>query len=436
MAPAQNAAQAKRGTTLRIESKMVPPAGSLKGGGYTHTAVSISSTKYSDISPRGAFTPAKEPIDELENDISDMAGCTILYSISRISNQQSASAISISINIRLGQATGTLLTFLRQLFFRFAQLLTRNDTNDHLILGFNFNQRRPFLLAARFQFGFGFDGIFFFFTSRGTNSSRMVISWKTCRRTHWPAQLAGGFTTTVSETPQSTSPTPASTTDATGGQPTASIPSSTTNVGPTTPVGWAAASATNVSTNPAQGASLSSTGHAFFGNHPAVIFVFLVSGIVITGLVALALFCCRRGWGQTQPHRRRLEDISPPLLQNPSTMRTSSLIFINVLLNLSGDSLPTAHSDVDTSLPPPVMQRERCKSSHRVPVRYTSLGSSNTPISERSAATSYALAFKVVSRQEQSKYTPGGSQASIADVFAITLPTLRVNIQLRRGDGI
>jgi hypothetical protein len=39
-----------------------------------------------------------------------MAGCTILYSISRISNQQSASAISISINIRLGQATGTLLS--------------------------------------------------------------------------------------------------------------------------------------------------------------------------------------------------------------------------------------------------------------------------------------------------------------------------------------
>jgi hypothetical protein len=44
-----------------------------------------------------------------------MAGCTILYSISSISNQQSAisnqqSAISISINIRLGQATGTLLS--------------------------------------------------------------------------------------------------------------------------------------------------------------------------------------------------------------------------------------------------------------------------------------------------------------------------------------
>jgi hypothetical protein len=29
---AQNAAQAKRGTTSRVESKMVPPAGSLTGG--------------------------------------------------------------------------------------------------------------------------------------------------------------------------------------------------------------------------------------------------------------------------------------------------------------------------------------------------------------------------------------------------------------------
>jgi hypothetical protein len=104
-------------------------------------------------------------------------------------------------------------------------------------------------------------------------------------------------------------------------------------------------------------------------------------------MVALALFYCRRGWGQTQPHRRRLEDISPPLLQNPSTMRedvkfhggsTGQIAplqsFINVPLNRSGDSLPTAHSGVDTSLPPPVMQRERRKSSHRVPVRYTGLG--------------------------------------------------------------
>lgn len=69
-------------------------------------------------------------------------------------------------------------------------------------------------------------------------------------------------TTTVSEIPQSTSPTSASTTDATGGQPAVSIPSSTTSMSPTTPVGWAAASATNAPTNPMQGASLSSTNHA------------------------------------------------------------------------------------------------------------------------------------------------------------------------------
>jgi hypothetical protein len=104
-------------------------------------------------------------------------------------------------------------------------------------------------------------------------------------------------------------------------------------------------------------------------------------------MVALVLFCCRRRRGQTQPRRRRLEDISPPLKQNPSTMRedvkshggSSYQIaplqnFINVPLNRSGDSLPMAHSDVDTPLPPPVMQRERRRSSYRVPVRYSGLG--------------------------------------------------------------
>ena len=74
--------------------------------------------------------------------------------------------------------------------------------------------------------------------------------------------VSSTVTTTVSETPQSPSPTPASTTDATDGQPTVSIPSSTTSVGSTTPAGWVAASTTNVATNPVQGASLSSTDHA------------------------------------------------------------------------------------------------------------------------------------------------------------------------------
>jgi len=68
--------------------------------------------------------------------------------------------------------------------------------------------------------------------------------------------------TTVSETPQSTMPTPALTTDETGGQPTVSISSSTTSIGSTTPAGWVVASATSSVANPVQGASLSSTGHA------------------------------------------------------------------------------------------------------------------------------------------------------------------------------
>ena len=134
---------------------------------------------------------------------------------------------------------------------------------------------------------------------------------------------------------------------------------------------------------------------SFFGNHAAVVFVFLVSGIAIAGMVALILLYCRQRRGGTDPRRKRLEDISPPLLQKPSTMRedvkshgsSNDQIapiqsFINVPLNRSGDSLPTAlsfpippaHSDFYTPLPPPVTQRQRRKSSYRVPVRYSGLG--------------------------------------------------------------
>lgn len=102
-------------------------------------------------------------------------------------------------------------------------------------------------------------------------------------------------------------------------------------------------------------------------------------------MAALTLFCCRRRRGQTQPRRTRLEDISLPLPQNPMRENVKShgvssdqmaplRSYINVPLHRSGDSLPTAHSDVYTPLPPPVMQRKRRKSSYRVPVRYTGLG--------------------------------------------------------------
>ncbi len=103
-------------------------------------------------------------------------------------------------------------------------------------------------------------------------------------------------------------------------------------------------------------------------------------------MVALALYCCRRRREPTQRRRRKLEEISAPLPQKPFTMRedtkshggssnqiTPLQSFINVPFNRSGDSLPAARSDVDTLLPPPVMQRERRKSSYRVPVRYSGL---------------------------------------------------------------
>ena len=71
--------------------------------------------------------------------------------------------------------------------------------------------------------------------------------------------ISSTITSTVSETPQSTFPTPASITNPTDDQPTVSIPSSITGL--TTLAGGAVASATNAVANPVQGASLSSAGH-------------------------------------------------------------------------------------------------------------------------------------------------------------------------------
>jgi hypothetical protein len=103
-------------------------------------------------------TPAKEPLDGPRISIS----------------------ISISISIRLGQAR--LLSsyiiaerFLRQLFFPFANLLTRSDTNDapHLP-GFNF-QQRPFQRCASALMEFSsslHEGKLTFLLCHRTNSSR------------------------------------------------------------------------------------------------------------------------------------------------------------------------------------------------------------------------------------------------------------------------
>jgi hypothetical protein len=113
----------------------------------------------------------------------------------------------------------------------------------------------------------------------------------------------------------------------------------------------------------------------------------LVSGIVIACGVILALYCCRRRRGQTQRGKRKLEDISPPLPQNPfkvggdikpyggsSDQIATMQNFISVPLNRSGDSLPMAHSKTDTPLPRPAPQLRPSRSSHRVPVPYSDLG--------------------------------------------------------------
>ena len=133
---------------------------------------------------------------------------------------------------------------------------------------------------------------------------------------------------------------------------------------------------------------------SFFGNHAAVISVFLASGIAIACAAVLALYYCRRRREKAQRSRRRLQDISPPFnffttrgdmktYGSSSDQITSMQNTISFPLNRSGDSLPAAHSKIDLSLPRPVAQRPS-RSSYRVPVPYSPVQSVPPPLPERS----------------------------------------------------
>jgi hypothetical protein len=134
---------------------------------------------------------------------------------------------------------------------------------------------------------------------------------------------------------------------------------------------------------------------SFFGNHPVVISVFLVSGMAIAGLVAISLYCChlRKRKRQTQRRENVLQDISPPLHQNLWTIREHSPYGrwdrfarpgnqavptqnLGIPLDRSEDSLPKASTIIDAPppLPPLPAQNATSRSSHRVPVRYAALG--------------------------------------------------------------
>lgn len=140
---------------------------------------------------------------------------------------------------------------------------------------------------------------------------------------------------------------------------------------------------------------------SFFGNHLLVISVFLVSGMAVAFVLALAVIYCRRRRRQCQRRRRKLEDISAPLPQNPVVMhehasprggldggsvrlgnqsgitRSSS----SIPLNCGEESIPPTNAIIDTPpplQPPPSLQQQqqrvRNRLSYRVPVPYAGLG--------------------------------------------------------------
>src|SRR6266404_5435421 len=141
----------------------------------------------------------------------------------------------------------------------------------------------------------------------------------------------------------------------------------------------------------------------FFGDHGAVIGVFLASGFTLAGLVLLLFCCLRRRRRQIRSRGTRLPEISHPQpMQNPfadvtenptvreqvgsnarwhgfmlprhrasSTQSSGSVSFTH---NRSKDSLPAEYG---APAPPPPAQRpssRASRSSHRVPVPYAGVG--------------------------------------------------------------
>ncbi|KAH9044457.1 hypothetical protein EDB85DRAFT_459309 [Lactarius pseudohatsudake] len=217
----------------------------------------------------------------------------------------------------------------------------------------------------------------------GLGSSRKPQS------THWT------ITSTVTMTPQTTFPTPVSITETTDGHVTITAPPLITTTGLSSSSDGTVVTVTHVIANPPKQEISSSSRDTFFGNHAAVVGVFLAAGFTLAGLVLLA-FCCFRRRQRRRAQRRgsRLPEISHPrLIQNPfadvtgypavreraSNVRwhgfmqprgpaSMSHSSISSPLNRSEEDLPAAHRGAP--VPPPPVQRAASRSSYRIPVPY------------------------------------------------------------------
>ncbi|KAI0308236.1 hypothetical protein B0F90DRAFT_137745 [Multifurca ochricompacta] len=216
------------------------------------------------------------------------------------------------------------------------------------------------------------------------------------------------ITSTITETPGSTFATPVSITETTDGRVTITAPPFITTAGLSTLPDGSVVSVTHVIANPLD----VSTGHSLFRNHPAVIAVFLASGIAIASMAALAFYCCRRQRRRSQHRESRFPpEISLPQPQSPfadsaavDTMREHAIPnirwnrsmlsrdhtdqtqnLISVPLNRSEDSLPASRGVVDLPLPSFHAQRSTSRSSHRIPVPYTGVGAhgNNSRVADR-----------------------------------------------------
>ncbi|KAH9964297.1 hypothetical protein BC827DRAFT_68758 [Russula dissimulans] len=188
----------------------------------------------------------------------------------------------------------------------------------------------------------------------------------------------GGFQThptvtgTVTETSVSTFYMPSPTIGLSDGhltEPESASPATTTD--------GTVVSMTHINSNSMQNISGPSAGHSFFGNHPAVISVFLVSGMAAACIGVLAIYCCRRRQRQNRRHGRNLQGMSSP----SKTAATQNLFSVSLIR--SEGSLPMAHGTVDTPLSPPLAQVKPKRSSYRVPVPYANwdVDATNSPSS-------------------------------------------------------
>ncbi|KAH9065718.1 hypothetical protein EDB87DRAFT_879191 [Lactarius vividus] len=211
-----------------------------------------------------------------------------------------------------------------------------------------------------------------------------------------PQSTHSTITSTVTETPQTTFSTPVSITETTDGHVTITAPPLVTTTGVSSLSDGTVVTVTHVIANPPKQAVTGSSRDTFFGNHAAVVGVFLAAGFTLAGLVLL-LFCCfrRRRRRRAQHRGSRLPEISHPRpIQNPFADVTgnpavreraspnvrwhgfmqprgpasTSHSSISSPRNRSEEDLPAAHSGAP--IPPPPVQRAASRSSYRIPVPY------------------------------------------------------------------